>query len=207
MCFVLSRSPVHVCACVCMCVSSQIGKAILEDESLFSLTAFVRPVRPVMDESAASKLPLWARTATSLPFTAWALAQPWYLQYMASRDHPGVAVSDDTHMHTHTCTCTHTHTHTHTVTHTRARTNIRTQRRSERSPEIAGHKLGPVMYTRMNVYVCVCVCVFVPQGAESCLPARRAASRVRSEFPEMDTYASLPYQEQLQVVAPQVRSV
>eukprot|EP00983_Pelagomonas_calceolata_P051264 1142338-Pelagomonas_calceolata.AAC.2 len=62
----------------------------------------------------------------------WTLAQPWYLQFPASRSHAGVT------------------------------------------------------------------------GADMCLPARRAASRIRSEFPALDAFDSLEYEDQGE--APRVRA-
>ncbi|GFH11209.1 hypothetical protein HaLaN_06676, partial [Haematococcus lacustris] len=37
-----------------------------------------------------------------------------------------------------------------------------------------------------------------------CLPARRAASRIRAEFPELDAYDSLPYENHGVMEAPKV---
>lgn len=42
-------------------------------------------------------------------------------------------------------------------------------------------------------------------GADMCLPARRAASRIRSEFPALDAYDSLAYEEQGEQEPPKVR--
>lgn len=41
-------------------------------------------------------------------------------------------------------------------------------------------------------------------GADMCLPARRAASRIRSEFPALDAYDSLTYDEQHESEPPKV---
>ncbi|KAJ9509359.1 hypothetical protein QJQ45_001799 [Haematococcus lacustris] len=115
----------------------ELSEVVLADETLFALTAFIRPVRgpPPHAPDAAEQLakaPPWVSRSLGLSLTQWSLSQPWYLQYAASRSHPGVT------------------------------------------------------------------------GAEMCLPARRAASRIRAEFPELDAYDSLPYENHGVMEAPKV---
>ncbi|KAF5836164.1 hypothetical protein DUNSADRAFT_6316, partial [Dunaliella salina] len=107
----------------------QIAEVLLADESMLPLTCFIRPVRPPPPHQPDAALrfanmPGWCKRALGVPFTQWTLAQPWYLQFPASRSHAGVT------------------------------------------------------------------------GADMCLPARRAASRIRSEFPALDAFDSLEYEDQ-----------
>ncbi len=107
---------------------------------LLALTALERSLRDdagglraafVLPAGAAT--PAWIRATADVPLTQWCLSQPWYLQYVVSRDVPGV------------------------------------------------------------------------NGADMCLPARRAASRVRSGFAAMEEFDALPYEEQSTATPPSVR--